>query len=330
MVGVISTPNGVEFDLQANEVGKLSDATYMNETTRRKFIKGAGLAAAGLALAGHGAFAASKRDYKIAVDGWTFHREVFSGKIKQVDLFKVVRDDYGIEAFNLVNNMLEVPTADYTNKLKSAAKKSEVVIPLIMVDSEGALGHAKTEERDKAIRNHTKWIWMASDLGCHSVRVNWGGAEANVQKSPEKSKELIERSADAFGKLAEIGKQNGINVIIENHWGPSSYPDLMVGLMKAVNLPNFGTLPDFGNFPDDVDRYDAVDRMMPYAKAVSAKCHEFGADGNETKTDFEKMMQICVDKHGYHGYMGIEFEGDKISEREGLKACQNLLVKLRG
>ncbi|MBI3877834.1 MAG: sugar phosphate isomerase/epimerase, partial [Verrucomicrobia bacterium] len=98
-----------------------------------------------------------------------------------------------------------------------------------------------------------------------------------------------------------------------------------------VDHPRFGTLPDFGNFPDDVDRYDAVDKMMPYAKAVSAKCYDFDdKTGNETKLDFPRLIANVVDKHGYHGNLGIEYEGDRMKEFDGVKACKKLLERLRG
>ena len=104
--------------------------------------------------------------------------------------------------------------------------------------------------------------------------------------------------------------------------------------MKAVNNPNFGTLPDFGNFPkgDDgkykIDIYDAIARMMPYAKGVSAKSYDFDEKGNETTLDYARIMKI-VTKAGYHGFVGIEYEGSRLSEPEGIKATKKLLESLR-
>lgn len=305
-------------------------------TDRRRFIKQAAASAAALGLAGLARAeesAPKKHEFKIAIDGWSFHKEVFSGKIKQTDLFKVAREEYGIGAWNLVNNMLEVPTADYVGRLGSAARKAEVEIPLIMIDSEGALGSASPDQRAKAVRNHTKWVWIASDLGCSSIRVNWGGATMAALKDEAKARELIDYSAETFAKLVAIGKENNIRIIIENHGGPSSDPKLLVELMKAVNDDYFGTLPDFGNFPEGVDVYDAIDQIMPHAKAVSAKCAEFD-EGFVTfyrgrNIDFAKMMDIVCGKYGYKGWVGIEFEGDKATEREGVKQANDRLKRLQ-
>ena len=101
-----------------------------------------------------------------------------------------------------------------------------------------------------------------------------------------------------------------------------------------VNLPGCGTLPDFGNFVldrktgEEYDRYKGVKELMPYAKAVSAKTHDFDKAGNETKTDYVKMMKIVLDA-GYHGYVGIEYEGKQLDEFAGIKASKQLLLKVR-
>ena len=67
---------------------------------------------------------------------------------------------------------------------------------------------------------------------------------------------------------------------------------------------------------------------MPYAKAVSAKSHEFDDSGNEKDTDYYKMMKIVLDA-GYRGYVGIEYEGPELSEMDGITTTKKLLEKVR-
>ena len=130
--------------------------------------------------------------------------------------------------------------------------------------------------------------------------------------------------SESFTALCGYAAPRKINVIIENHGGVSSNPDVVVRLMKLVNLPNFGTLPDFGNFPKEIDKYEAVRKLMPYAKGVSFKCYDFGPDGNETAMDMGRMMKI-VDEAGYHGWVGIEYEGSRLTEFEGIAAAKRFL-----
>ncbi len=118
----------------------------------------------------------------------------------------------------------------------------------------------------------------------------------------------------ACGASPNMAARPSINVIVENHGGLSSNGQWLTSVIKSVNLPNCGTLPDFGNF-SDYDRYKGVAEMMPFAKGVSAKSHDFDAEGNETTTDYRKMMKIVLDA-GYHGWVGVEYEGSA-PERAG-------------
>jgi sugar phosphate isomerase/epimerase len=116
-------------------------------------------------------------------------------------------------------------------------------------------------------------------------------------------------------------------VIVENHGGLSSNGEWLASVMKKVDLDNCGTLPDFGNF-HSYDRYKGVEETMPFAKAVSAKSHDFDDEGNETHTDYLKMMKIVLD-HDYHGWVGIEYEGGKRDEYAGIRKTKELLVRVR-
>jgi sugar phosphate isomerase/epimerase len=195
-----------------------------------------------------------------------------------------------------------------------------VKILLIMCDGEGSMASPEKASRLQAVKNHHKWVDIAAVLGCHSIRCNTGARDGDP--------DALDRCAESFPLLVEYADAVGINVLIENHWGPSSDPAWLMALMDRVRHPRFGTLPDFGNFPDTIDCYDAVRRMMPRAIAVSAKCYDFGPDGNETKIDYPRMMGIVLGA-GYSGYVGIEYEGERLPEREGILACKALLERLQ-
>jgi sugar phosphate isomerase/epimerase len=139
-------------------------------------------------------------------------------------------------------------------------------------------------------------------------------------------------AADGLRDLSEYGAKLNLNVIVENHGGLSSNGAWLAGVMEIVDLPNCGTLPDFGNFNIGdgkmYDRYTGVTELMPFAKAVSAKSHDFDAEGNETHTDYRRMMKIVL-RAGYRGYVGIEYEGGKLSEAEGVLATKKLLETVR-
>ena len=260
-----------------------------------------------------------KQKFEISLAAWSMHRMFFAKEIDQLGMVDLTHE-LGIGGIELVNTFFPSPQYGYLKQLRKRADDAGVQILLIMCDAEGSMAGPEKSSRLLAAKNHHKWIDIASVLGCHAIRCNTGAQEGDA--------DALDRCAESFSALLEYADAAGINVLIENHWGLSSDPDWLVALMQRVDHPRFGTLPDFGNIPDTTDRYDAVRKMMPYAKAVSAKCYDFDAAGNETKIDFPRMMGIVAGA-GYRGWVGIEYEGERLPEREGILACKALLERLR-
>jgi len=258
---------------------------------------------------------------KLSLAEWSFHTSIQNGKMTNLDFPRIARTHFDIGAIEYVSVLFESKTAVddlvYLQKLKKECEKYHVISNLIMVDGEGNLGDTDTLKRDMAVANHYKWVKAARFLGCHSIRVNAAG-----EGSPEEVQKAV---IDGLVKLCNYAAIYKINILVENHWGYSSDPEWLIPVIKAVNKSNCGLLPDFGNF-DKVDRYYAVEQMMPYAKGVSAKSYNFDIHGNETKIDYRKMMNIVI-KSGYKSYVGIEYEGDQLSEDEGIKATITLIKK---
>lgn len=290
---------------------------------RRNFLRSAGVLAAPLASAMN---QAAGGKFRISLAEWSLHRAIQSRMITNLQFPRIAREQFGIEGLEFVNGLWEAPTQDYLRRLKKEMANSGTKGVLIMCDGEGMMGHSDRAERRKAAENHFKWVEYAAELGCHSIRTNM--YPDKQPSTPAEISAFIENCADSFTRLCEFAKTHNINVIIENHGGISSDPDVVVRLMKTVNLPNFGTLPDFGNFPKTLDRYEAVAKLMPYAKGVSFKCYDFNAEGWETVIDMNKMMKIVFDA-GYRDWVGIEYEGRRLSEFEGIQAAKRLLDRLR-
>ena len=295
----------------------------MRPLSRRSFLHTAGLGLA--AIAAPSAFAAQTKAplFKISLAQWSLHKAFFAKKLDAMKFATIAKDDYGILGIEYVNQFYKDKKKDdgYLKDLKKVADDNGVASVLIMCDGEGALGDADATKRSQAVDNHKRWVEWAKFLGCHSIRVN--------AQSSGTYDEQIERAANGLRSLTEFGATHKIHVIVENHGGLSSNGEWLAKVMKKVDLPGCGTLPDFGNFNlgngKVYDRYKGVDELMPFAKGVSAKTHDFDDKGNETHTDYRKMMDIVVKKHKYNGFVGIEYEGGKIGEPEGIKATKKLL-----
>jgi sugar phosphate isomerase/epimerase len=288
-------------------------------------LKTSAVAAAGMGMTMWSpwkARAAEKKPlFKISLAEWSLHRTLFGGKLSNMEFPEFAQSQFGINAVEYVNQFFKDKAKDqkYLGELKQRTGDNGIRNVLIMCDGEGHLGDADAKRRKKAVENHYRWVDAAKFLGCHSIRVN-----AHSEGSPDEQRD---RAADGLRQLSEFAAKKDINVIVENHGGLSSNGQWLASVMKQVGLPNCGTLPDFGNF-HGYDRYKGVRETMPYAKGVSAKTHEFDAQGNEVHTDYLKMMKIVLDA-GYHGYVGIEWEGGKPSEVEGIKLTKALLERVR-
>jgi sugar phosphate isomerase/epimerase len=298
---------------------------------RRAFLKSAAAtgAAIGLGTAQQSSLFAAEEGkplFKISLAEWSFHRTINDGKLDNLDFPALAKNEFGIEAVEYVNQFFKDKAKDakYLAELNKRAKDNGVKNVLIMIDGEGALGDPDDNKRTEAVENHYKWVEAAKTLGCHSIRVN-----AHSEGSYDEQMKL---AADGLGRLNEFGAKHGIGVIVENHGGLSSNGAWLAGVMKSVGDKNCGTLPDFGNFRvsenEEYDRYKGVKELMPFAKGVSAKSHEFDAQGNEVHTDYDKMIKIVLDA-GYHGYIGIEWEGERPGEIEGTRLTQRLLQRVR-
>ena len=292
--------------------------------TRRQFLATttAGLAASPVARALARAQPAQRPPlFRISLAQWSLHKELGAKKLDHLDFARTAKRDFGIEAVEYVNSFFKDKAGDaaYLKEMNTRAAGEGVTQWLIMCDGEGRLGDPDEALRIRAVENHRKWVEAAKALGCVTIRVN----AASVGSFEEQQK----LAADGLRRLAEVGASMDINVVVENHGGLSSNGQWLAGVMKMVGHPRCGTLPDFGNFYE-YDRYQGVADLMPFAKAVSAKTHDFDAAGNDTNKDYRRLMKTVVDA-GYHSWVGIEYEGEKLPEREGILKTKQLLERVR-
>ncbi len=313
-------------------------------TNRRAFLKKSVLGATTLSLSGLAACTNNTPAtmttkqvipvLKISLAQWSLNRAFFANELDAKDFAKIAKNDYGISAVEYVNGFYKESATDETfwQDLKKRADEVGVENLLIMCDDEGDLGNSNDAERKKAVENHYKWVNAAKILGCHSIRVNAFG---------EGERDTVHNAlVDGMGQLCDYAAKENINVLIENHGLYSSDGKFIASMIDKANKPNLGTLPDFGNWclnekwgstqnnkcNDVYDRYQGMAEFLPYAKGYSAKSYKFDENGDETIIDFYKMLQIAKDG-GYGGYIGIEFEGEDMSEPDGIRATKALLEK---
>jgi sugar phosphate isomerase/epimerase len=312
---------------------------------RKEFIKLASTSALGISSLGYMSLQKPKElFFKLSLAQWSLHKNIKYGDMDPYEFAQVAKsfNFSGIEYVTaLYDNVMKVRDGDmskaitfWARKNKKLAEINDIKNVLIMIDEIEGLAEENKSRRLKAVDNHKMWIDAAEIMGCESVRLNLYGSS-----NTDKWKDLSIKSLSELGSYA---KNSGVNVIVENHGRISSDIPKLMDVIYGVNMDNVGTLPDFGNFcmADEgygsvfdgscetvYDFYKGVEEMMPKAFAVSAKSNDFDENGDEKTIDYMRMMKI-VKSFGYNGYVGVEYEGNRLSEEEGIKATRDLLIKI--
>lgn len=339
----------------------------MKTTTRRTFLNQLGTSAAGLGISAmlpQSLFSmplSKPFHFKISLAEFSFASELYTGKMTNMDFPARAKEVHDIDALEYVSGFFNGKHTDaaYMKELKQRCEDLGMVNHLIMVDGAN-IASLDTGVRNAAVESHYEWVEAAKFLGCSSIRVNLGDPMAVLMgKGEEGSPEQIAEAAlDGYGKLLDFAARENMNVIVENHFGLSTNPDWLLGIMEQLEQQNKGFLPDFGNFCEDrtaaksmefkdllstkclkeFDKYEGVAKMMPYTKGISAKTHIFDEDGYDLETDFFRMFKIIKDSGWTGGYVGIEYEGGLmrdmggdmkyLSNDDGIRATKLLLEEV--
>jgi sugar phosphate isomerase/epimerase len=299
-------------------------------TTRRELLAlGAGLGAAlprPRAVPESRAHPAEDPLFRISLAQWSLHRRIRARELDPLDFPSFARGEFGIDAVEYVNQFFPDAAGDFRwlGELRERCERAGVRSLLIMIDAEGDLADADDEARRKAVENHFRWTAAAGFLGCHSLRVNASGSGSWEEQAA--------RLTDSLRRLGDFAEPYGVDVIVENHGGPSASGKWLSEVMRRAAHPRVGTLPDFGNFRiaegEEYDRYEGTRELLPWARGVSAKSYAFDERGEETTIDYRRMLRLVVDS-GYRGHLGIEYEGEAHSEVDGVRLTQRLLERVR-
>lgn len=308
--------------------------------TRRSFLRQSALGAASLGIPYYSVFAGNlpgtekRKDPKISLAQWSLHRSLEKGELKAADFPRIAREKFGIGAVEYVNEFYLAYTGqpDLWRQLRDQADSEGVQSLILMVDGAGDLGAPDSEERMASVLRHAIWLDAAMSLGCHSIRVNAFG--------PGPRPELKNALVDGLGMLSEMGAERRMNILVENHGLHTSDATFITDIIREVDNPCLGTLPDFGNWclnrewgstqggtcTESYVPVEGVREFLPFAKGVSAKSYDFDEEGNETLLPYRSLLQAVKDA-AFDGYIGIEYEGVRLSEPEGIRATKALIEK---
>lgn len=326
---------------------------------RRKFIndmfKGTAAISLSSSLLNNNLFANYiSNKLKISLQCFSFASEFYKGKFDLSNFSKIVRETYNLDGaeFWSIPFIGKEKNSSFLNELRQKSNDYGIKNTIILVDlldmqtmkQGNSLASIDKKERNQAIEDHKPWIDAAKSIECDSIRINlW--SDANKE-------EVMKVSVESISKLLEYSSDKNISIVIENHGGHTGDAKWLVNLVNKINNKNLGTLPDFGtlnfcvkrdlnlNFSakcfSQYDKYLGVKELLPYAKGISAKSTQFDLKGNETTTNFKKMLRL-IKKSNFEGYISIEYEGairdtfsqknNHLSTHDGILATKKLLEK---
>jgi len=206
-----------------------------------------------------------------------------------------------------------VDDGDYLDRVKAAAVEAGMPFGGIAVD--GAHIYEPAEEARQANRDRAyKWLDVAAKLGATQMRIDAGGPE-------DMPADIFKIIVEGYQDLVERGREKGVEILIENHWGPSKFPQNVVKILDAVE--GLGLLFDTNNWAEGYQD-QAWEMCAKYARATHIKTFEFDAAGNDPTVDLERAIRLLLDT-GYDGCWGIESVPKNGNEYEGAQKTVELI-----
>jgi hypothetical protein len=215
------------------------------------------------------------------------------GKLRLLDLPKIMRDELGMKVIDLMTATLVSLEPAYLDRLRAAAADADCTLTNLKINFfEFDLGHADSARRRAALAEVKRAFDAASRLG-----VRW------VRPLPGVKRADLAAVAESYRELVDYGGERGLAVLVENiGWikdDVSAIPDL-IGAVGPALLAQ----PDTGNWTDAV-RYDGLARAFPFAASCDFKALKLGPDGSHAAYDLRRCFQIGWDA-GFRGPWCIE------------------------
>lgn len=302
---------------------------------RRSLLAALGAAAVPAALAGETEAAAAPvlPPNRIGISTysfWQFRHEDLRDVGKCIDLAA----EMGFDGVEILHRQMTDESNETLQGLKQRAFRHGLTLM-------GFSTHQTFLSPDRAVRQknveHTqRCIELAYRMGIPTVRVNTGtwGTRKNFddlmahrgQEEPPAGctdEQGFGWVIEGLGACLKKAQECGVVMGLENHWGLGRTPEGVLRVVQAVKSPWLKVTLDTGNFLEDP--YDRLEMLAPEAILVQAKTYYGGGLWYTLDLDYPRIGRL-VRKHGYRGWVSLEFEG-KDAPGEALPKSLALLRK---
>lgn len=230
----------------------------------------------------------------------------------------------GLSGVEILHRQMESEENSYLQALKRHAFRLGLDIYNLSIHQDFVW--AEPEERQQHIDHTLRCIDLAHEMGIGSIRVNSGG----WRKSGSFDELIAARGwvdpwegytkEDGFNWFVESihaclphAERRGVMLLLENHWGLTTFADDMVALIEAVDSPWLKAILDMGNFYFEEDMYAAMARLAPHVWLAHAKTYHGGGTWYTLDLDYARVFRTLLDA-GFQGYVSIEMEGQEAAE----------------
>ncbi len=310
-------------------------------TDRRRFLTsasaGVALAATAPAIAGAGeAGPGPARTNRIAVSTysfWQFRHEGLRDVGRCIDLAA----EMGFDGVEILHRQMRDESNGYLQGLKRRAFVNG--LDLCGFSTHQGFLSPDREVRQRNVEHTLRCIELAYRMGIPTMRVNtgtWGTSKDfdDLMKNrglepPLKGytdEDGFRWVIDGLGQCLRKAEECGVVLGLENHWGLGRTPEGVLRVVDGLKSPWLRVTLDTGNFLEDP--YDRLERLAPKAGLVQAKTYFGGGLWYTLDLDYPRIAGL-LRKHGYRGYVSLEFEG-KEESRTAVPKSLALLRKAFG
>jgi sugar phosphate isomerase/epimerase len=227
--------------------------------------------------------------------------------------------EMGFDGVEILHIQMEKETNEYLQNLKRRAFVNG--LDLCGLSIHQGFVSPDAEKRQQNIDHTIKCIELAYELGIPIIRINtgrWGttksfdelmanrGIEPPLQGYTDE--DGFKWVIDSIEKCLPIAEKCGVIIGLENHWGLARTPEGLIRITKAIDSVWLKVLLDTGNFLEDP--YDKLETCAPHTVYMHAKTYYGGGIWYTLNLDYSRIAQI-MQRHNFHGYVSLEFEGNE-------------------
>jgi L-ribulose-5-phosphate 3-epimerase len=223
----------------------------------------------------------------------------------------------GFDGVEILHRQMESETPAYLNKLKQAAFRYGLSLPMLSIHQDFV--SPKAPERAEHVAHTKRCIDLAAQMGIPAIRLNSGrwktiksfddlmkvkGNEPPLEGY--KIEDAFRWCVDSIRECLPHAEKAGVLLALENHWGLTTDVDMLLRIHREVNSPWLGINLDTGNFPGDP--YAGLEKVAPHATIVQAKTYYGGGEWYTLDLDYKRIARILRGA-GFRGWVSLEMEG---------------------